>query len=176
MQHSKVKKRLCLNWIIHQPLLGYKFEDKLHLGVREQKLRDTMKNCTTGISHIIFCSKSAGRPGLCSLLSLISGLPSNRQSQMLRQRPCLLFAVNKTAAAAADAERLWRAAQGCRKLSSCYWSRPSQHFPSTAPLRNTDHVTSFPAASILWRETLHMNTDMNTHACVTGKGRAGAKK
>jgi hypothetical protein len=28
---------LCVTWIIHQQLWGYKVEEELHLGVREQK-------------------------------------------------------------------------------------------------------------------------------------------
>jgi hypothetical protein len=36
-----VDYRLCVTWIIHQQLWEYKVEDKLHLGVREQKQLNT---------------------------------------------------------------------------------------------------------------------------------------
>jgi hypothetical protein len=63
---------------------------------------------------------------------------------------------------------MWRATQGCRKLlSSYYCSRPSVtllHRPFFATLIMW---LNFPAFSILWREALHMNADMNTHVRVT---------
>jgi hypothetical protein len=39
--------RLCVTWIIHQQLWGYNVEEKLYLGVREQK-----KLNTTGVDGI----------------------------------------------------------------------------------------------------------------------------
>jgi hypothetical protein len=41
-----VDYRLCITWIIHQQLWGYKVEEKLYLGVREQKWLNT-----TGLDH-----------------------------------------------------------------------------------------------------------------------------
>jgi hypothetical protein len=38
--------RLCITLITHQQLWGYKVEEKLHLGVREQKSLNA-----TGIGH-----------------------------------------------------------------------------------------------------------------------------
>jgi hypothetical protein len=37
---------LCITWIIHQQLWGYRVEEKLYLGVREQKRLNT-----TGLKH-----------------------------------------------------------------------------------------------------------------------------
>jgi hypothetical protein len=39
--------RLCITWIIHQQLSGYKVEEKLYLGVREQEMLNT-----TELDHI----------------------------------------------------------------------------------------------------------------------------
>jgi hypothetical protein len=62
---------------------------------------------------------------------------------------------------------MWRATQGCRKLSSCYCSRPSVTLLHRPFFSTLIMWLNFPAASILWRETLHMNADMNTHVWVT---------
>jgi hypothetical protein len=32
-----VDYRLCMTWIVHQQLWGYKVEEKIYLGVRERK-------------------------------------------------------------------------------------------------------------------------------------------
>jgi hypothetical protein len=42
-----VDYRLCITWVIHQQLWGYKVEEKLCLGVREQKRLNT-----TGLDDI----------------------------------------------------------------------------------------------------------------------------
>jgi hypothetical protein len=36
-----VDYRLCITWIMQQQLLGYKVEEKLYMGVREQKTLNT---------------------------------------------------------------------------------------------------------------------------------------
>jgi hypothetical protein len=33
--------KLCTTWIMHQELWGYKVEDELHMGVREQQILNT---------------------------------------------------------------------------------------------------------------------------------------
>jgi hypothetical protein len=56
-----VDYRLCVTWIIHQQIWGYKVEEKLYLGVREQKRVNTsaLENVGASTSH-----NPMGRQGL----------------------------------------------------------------------------------------------------------------
>jgi hypothetical protein len=45
--------RLCITWIIHQQLWGYKVQEKLYLGIREQKMLNT-----TGLDTVLKALRS----------------------------------------------------------------------------------------------------------------------
>jgi hypothetical protein len=53
----------CINWIIYQQLWGYKVEEKLYLGVREQKRLNTTALETSAVQRFYI----VGRIGLMAV-------------------------------------------------------------------------------------------------------------